>query len=60
MGKSQVMVQLNTTSINPCDVDIIKGPKVEYEALALIHKTLGFDVSGTVVQVGSSCTRART
>eukprot|EP00937_MAST-01D_sp_MAST-1D-sp2_P006832 g6832.t1 len=59
VGKKQVLIQVNTTSINPCDTDIVKGPKAEYDALALIHKTLGFDFSGTVVQVGSECSRLK-
>jgi len=48
--KRQVLIKVVGSSVNPCDVDLVKS----FEAMLAraFHKTLGFDVSGTIVAVG--------
>ena len=47
---SQVLLRVVGSSVNPCDVDIVKSDE---DVLArLLKKTLGFDVSGVVAAVG--------
>lgn len=57
-GRSQVLIAVNTSSVNPCDVDLMKS-WLEAEAAIVLKKTLGFDVSGVVVAVGAGCTRLK-
>ena len=57
-GRSQVLIAVNTSSVNPCDTDIMKS-RIEAEAAILVRKTLGFDVSGVIVAVGAGCARLK-
>ena len=55
---SQVLIAVNTSSVNPCDLDLMQS-RVEADAAILLKKTLGFDVAGVVVAVGAACTRLK-
>ena len=57
-GRKQLLIRINTSSVNPCDVDLITS-KPEAEAAKLFRKTLGFDVSGVVVAAGADCARIK-
>ena len=50
VGPLQVLIRVVGSSVNPCDVDLVKS----FEAVLArgLHKTLGFDVSGVVVALG--------
>ena len=52
---SQVLIQVNFSSVNPVDYKIIETGSV---ALGFPH-VMGFDVAGTVVAVGASCKRLK-
>jgi NADPH:quinone reductase-like Zn-dependent oxidoreductase len=58
MGETQVMIQVNTSSVNPCDLDLMES-HLQSDLAVSLKKTLGFDVSGVVVAVGSKCTRIK-
>ena len=53
----QVLIRVNTTSINPCDVDLVESA-AEAAAAIVTKKTLGFDCSGTVTQC-DGCSRLK-
>jgi NADPH:quinone reductase-like Zn-dependent oxidoreductase len=54
----QAIIKVASSSINPCDVDIIIHGGVQCDAAALLHKTLGFDVAGTVLSC-DGCSRLK-
>jgi len=54
-GHGEVLVQVQASSVNPVDYKIIEA-NFANESLPI---TLGFDVAGTVVQVGEGCTRLK-
>ncbi len=49
-------MQVFASSINPCDVDLVRS-KEQATLAGDLHKVLGFDVSGVVVEVGKNVTR---
>ena len=51
-NSNDVLIQVAYASVNPCDIDLVKSD--EAILATLLHKTLGFDVSGTIVAVGSA------
>ena len=53
-----MLIHVNTSSVNPCDVDMVKSD-TESTLVITLHKTLGFDVSGIVVAVGEKTSRIK-
>lgn len=55
IGDDEVLIQVAGSSVNPVDWKIIEKPAFPIK----FPVTLGFDVAGTVVEVGSKCNRLK-
>jgi len=56
-GHGQVLLRVEASSVNPVDYKLLSQPF--FKVFSLSPKVLGFDVAGTVVEVGSGCTRLK-